>query len=207
MNKEQIFMTIAAVGVAIACFVIWNTASKTEFTITSEQHINKSQRKAVTACKSASMQIDGETFNLAAGNADIASSSDHLSFIHRAARGDVDGDNFPDLTCLYSLDTGGSGTFVYVGYLKGLSNDVYQSTATQFLGDRVEVKNLSIEGGRIKTTYMERKLETPFSSPPDLLHTKHFTIEGDQLTTIFDSEASSTMTTSPQSINKTSHKL
>lgn len=187
MNTDKIFMAIAGLSTAAACFVVWNTASKTEFSITSEQHANRSQQKAVTVCKTSSWQINGDTFDLSDGVAEVASSSSKLTFMHRVARGDVDGDNFPDLICLYSLETGGSGAFMYIGYLKGLSGNMYQPTIAQLLGDRVEVRDLTIDGGRIKATYAERKIDTPFSSPPDLIHVKHFIIEGDQLTTAFDS--------------------
>lgn len=187
MNKDQIFMYLAGTAVAIACVVIWSTASQTEFKISSDSRPTRAAQRAIASCKNATWDLDGNSFNLKLGNAEVASTSESLTFARRAARGYVDSDNFPDLVCLYTLKTGGTGTFYYFGYLKGLSQGMYQPQAMQLLGDRVAVSNLSIEGNRIHASWDERKLETPFSSPPDLNHVKHWGLEGDELVVFFDS--------------------
>ena len=64
------------------------------------------------------------------------------------ARGDLDGDGHPEAVVVLDSWPGGSGVFSYVAVVSGGSGKPV-NIATQLLGDRVQVRELRIEGGQL----------------------------------------------------------
>ena len=64
------------------------------------------------------------------------------------ARGDLDGDGHAEAVVLLDSWPGGSGVFSYVAVVSG-STGTPTNIATQLLGDRVQVRELRIDGGQI----------------------------------------------------------
>lgn len=65
-----------------------------------------------------------------------------------AATGHLDGDGVEDAAAALAVDSGGSGTFVYLMAMHN-QNGIAQHVGARFLGDRVRVQGLSIAEGRI----------------------------------------------------------
>ena len=61
---------------------------------------------------------------------------------------DLDGDGVDELAVLLVAETGGSGTFVYLAVIPGRPAAGTAATAT-FVGDRVRVESLAIDGTEI----------------------------------------------------------
>jgi heat shock protein HslJ len=64
-------------------------------------------------------------------------------------KGDLDGDGIDESAVLLAENSGGSGTFIYVAVLERRGGTV-RNTGTALLGDRVQVRSLSITDGAIR---------------------------------------------------------
>lgn len=69
------------------------------------------------------------------------------------AVGDLDGDGVADAAAVVHLNTGGSGTFIYLMLFVGRGGDLVQ-VGREFLGDRVRVQRLGVSGNGIVTLDM-----------------------------------------------------
>lgn len=66
----------------------------------------------------------------------------------RVARGDLDGDGNAEAVVVLDSWTGGSGVFSYIAVVSGRTGKA-TNTATQLLGDRVQVRDVRIADGRV----------------------------------------------------------
>lgn len=64
------------------------------------------------------------------------------------ARGDLDGDGLAEAVVVLDSWTGGSGMFSYIAVVSGSTGKAL-NTATQLLGDRVQVRELRIDEGKV----------------------------------------------------------
>jgi len=64
------------------------------------------------------------------------------------ARGDLDGDGIAEAVVVLDSWTGGSGVFSYIAVVSGSTGKAL-NTATQLLGDRVQVRELRIDDGKV----------------------------------------------------------
>lgn len=87
--------------------------------------------------------------------------------------GDINKDNKEDAAVILIQSGAGSGTFFYIaGYV---SNPVtYKGTNAIFLGDRISPQSVSIKGGIITVTYLDRKPDEPFDAEPTIETAKQF---------------------------------
>lgn len=63
-------------------------------------------------------------------------------------KGDLDGDVIDESVVLLAENSGGSGTFIYVAVLQRMG-EIIRNIGTSSLGDRVQVRSLSIGGGAV----------------------------------------------------------
>jgi heat shock protein HslJ len=68
--------------------------------------------------------------------------------------GDLDGDGAPEAVVLLSESAGGSGTRVYLALVARRGGSL-ANTGTAFLGDRVQVADAAIAGGRIELSVVQ----------------------------------------------------
>ena len=97
----------------------------------------------------------------------------------KAAFGDLDGDGREDAAVILITDPGGSGTFRYLAAVidqNGSPNNV----ASQFLGDRVKVKNLSIKSGVISVRMIKHGPSDSLCCPT-VETTQGYRLQGDKL--------------------------
>lgn len=95
------------------------------------------------------------------------------------AYGDLDDDGQPDAAVVLVSDSGGSGTFVYLAVVQSYSGTP-TNVATSFLGDRVQVKSLSIEGDHLVATLLSHAPSDPACCPSQE-EVRLFRLSGEQL--------------------------
>ena len=66
----------------------------------------------------------------------------------RIAYGDLDGDAVPEAVVLLVVDPGGSGTFLHLAVVKAVDGRA-RNVATRRIGDRVQVRDLRVDDGRV----------------------------------------------------------
>jgi heat shock protein HslJ/uncharacterized lipoprotein YbaY len=71
------------------------------------------------------------------------------------AFGDLDGDSVQDAAVVLWVNTGGSGTFMYLAPLLNKGGTIQQA-GVQFLGDRVQITALAVETGKIRATILSQ---------------------------------------------------
>ncbi len=80
------------------------------------------------------------------------------------ARGDLDGDGVEDAAVILVVQSGGSGTFYYLCAV--LNQDgTPLNEATVYLGDRIQVRKLSIDGGWIEIEMLVQGPGDPMVKP------------------------------------------
>jgi hypothetical protein len=83
--------------------------------------------------------------------------------------------------------TGGTGTFYYLGGILEQSDQSYLAIEnTQLLGDRIEIQNIEIKNKVIYVTYLDRNTENSMATTPTVEIIKQYSIDG---TTLVDTTA------------------
>jgi hypothetical protein len=84
-------------------------------------------------------------------------------------------------------NTGGSGIFYYVGAVVQQPGQIYVAADnTYFLGDRVVIKNIMIDGRMVHVTYLDRDANDPMTVEPHVEITKKYAIKGGGDNTLMD---------------------
>jgi hypothetical protein len=96
------------------------------------------------------------------------------------ATGDLNGDGVEDAAVILVADPGGSGTFSYVAAVVNQEGDLH-GVASALLGDRIEIKSLTIRGGAIEVTILDRAPGQPMASPPTIEVTESYRLQGSRL--------------------------
>jgi hypothetical protein len=99
----------------------------------------------------------------------------------RSARGDLNGDGIEDGLALLAVDTGGSGTFLYLVAIINQAGELQQA-ADLFLGDRVDVQSMEIKDGSIQVPMLTHAPDDP-QCCPSLEETRQYRLENNQLVT------------------------
>jgi hypothetical protein len=127
----------------------------------------------------ATFTFDDGTVTLHKGTATIVSPDDKSIKIETdldkvVGYGDMNNDKKEDAAVILMQSGGGSGVFSYLaGFVSGPI--AYKGTNAVFIGDRIQVKSVSIKGAKITITYLDRKDNEPYAADPTVLTTKTFT--------------------------------
>ncbi|MBI3976994.1 MAG: META domain-containing protein [Chloroflexi bacterium] len=95
------------------------------------------------------------------------------------AFGDVDGDIVEDAAVVLWANTGGSGTFIYLAAVLNKDGKGQQAGA-QLLGDRVQIKSLTVNSGKITVEVLAQGARDPMVSP-SLLTEQEYGLQGGTL--------------------------
>ncbi|MCD4754147.1 MAG: hypothetical protein K8R40_13840 [Anaerolineaceae bacterium] len=90
--------------------------------------------------------------------------------------GDLNNDDFSDISALLIADAGGSGTFFYLTAALG-GDDGILPVDTIFLGDRILVTESEINEGEISITYWTRPEDIPMSAEPTVKINARYILE------------------------------
>lgn len=94
-----------------------------------------------------------------------------IHMLDTVAFGDLDGDGQVEALVLLAANTGGSGTFISLEVVRRNSTGALVHTASQILGDRVQVRNIQIVGEKIQLDMLVHGPQDPLccASTPALL--------------------------------------
>jgi hypothetical protein len=100
------------------------------------------------------------------------------------ALGELDGDGQQDAAVLLAMNSGGSGTYIYLATVE-LRDGAWTNTATTLLGDRVQLHGLTIEDDQISLTLLSHGPDDP-ACCPTLATTRRFRWNDEQLVEAVD---------------------
>lgn len=95
------------------------------------------------------------------------------------AYGDLDGDGRMDAAVVLAFDSGGSGTFIYLAAVESPASAPF-NVATTLLGDREQVRSLTIDGGRLVVDLLSHAADDP-ACCPSLATIRTFRLDDGQL--------------------------
>ena len=90
-------------------------------------------------------------------------------------QGDLDQDGIEDAVVILAYSGGGSGTFIYLAPVLNQQGEAV-NVATEFLGDRITIKSLSVENNQILISWTERNSQKEIAYK--------FNLEGENLVTV-----------------------
>jgi LysM repeat protein len=100
------------------------------------------------------------------------------------ALGDLNGDGLEDAAVVLAENSGGSGVFVYLAAVLSAEGRL-ANVDTLLLGDRVDIRSLTIQGGEILLTMLTQGPDDPFCCP-SLEVTPRYRLEAGQLAELTD---------------------
>lgn len=146
------------------------------------------------ALKNAAYQgiYEGQTVQLTDGKYEGKSSVEGgasrptVTFTGDPAFGDLNGDGVTDAVVTLVESSGGSGSFFYLAAVIN-RNGSPENVVTKFLGDRVKIESIIIEGGEITVRMLTQGPKDPMCCPSQKATVK-FRLEGNQLVTVLGLE-------------------
>ncbi len=102
-----------------------------------------------------------------------------IQFYTSHAIGDLDGDGVDDAAVILVANPGGSGTFYHLAAVFN-QGGTPKHVASQSLGDRIQVKSLSIKSGEIILNMVVHGPSDPLCCPTVVV-TRTYKLEGDKL--------------------------
>lgn len=106
------------------------------------------------------------------------------------ALGDLNGDGLADAAVLLVENSGGSGSFIYLAAVIDQAGQPVNA-ATTLIGDRVEIKSITIENGRIIMEFVTPGPDDPLCCPT-LNVRQSYVLQGDQLVEVSPDEQGAT---------------
>lgn len=105
-----------------------------------------------------------------------------INLLDQYAFGDLNGDGAPDAAVFLAANSGGSGVFVY---LAAVLNDkgTPKHIASVALGDRVQIKSVSIRAGEIAVDSLTQGPNDPLCCPTQRV-TQRYQLQGDHLVAV-----------------------
>ncbi|MEB3311383.1 MAG: hypothetical protein VKJ02_14240 [Snowella sp.] len=83
---------------------------------------------------------------------------------------DLNQDGTEDAAVILAVQTGGSGTFMYLAAVIASPLDqTFNNVDTYLLGDRVQIQNLSIKKGAVRVKMLKAKPTDPLCCPTDVV--------------------------------------
>jgi hypothetical protein len=100
------------------------------------------------------------------------------------AKGDLNGDNVPDIAFILTQNGGGTGTFFYV--VTAIQNPAGRFIGTNgvLIGDRIAPQTTEIRNGELIVNYADRRPDEPFSAQPTIGVSLRLKVDGQELAVI-----------------------
>ncbi len=168
---KKIFITVIAAIVLISLILAGCAQSSTSGEITEADLANLEYQIDITPSGVAQLQNGSYSEEAAPGSA----SKIEVRLTQYIAYGDLNSNETEDASVILLSDGGGSGLFYYVAAVMN-EDEGLKSTNSLFLGDRIEMKTISIDSGLIKVEYLDRTLEQAYTDKPTVEVTKTFEV-------------------------------
>ncbi len=91
-----------------------------------------------------------------------------VTLLNPFAVGDATGNGQEDAAAILAVETGGSGTFMYLAVVT-LAEGIVNNPDTYFLGDRVRVQSLTIKDQQIRLNLLKHQPDDPRCCPSELV--------------------------------------
>jgi hypothetical protein len=108
------------------------------------------------------------------------SATEIVILLGESAVGDLDGEEPDDAAAITIEQTGGSGTFYLIHALLSEDGEL-RDAGPVFLGDRIRIVSVAIEGREVVVELLDRPPDAPFAQEPTVEVTRRFALEGGAL--------------------------
>jgi hypothetical protein len=171
---REVLVPAALVALALASVVLAGCGAKTAAPLT-EQQLENAQYQGIYSepVQLTDGKYEGPPF------VEGGASRPTVTYLGIYATGDLNGDGSVDAVDVVAESSGGSGTFIYLAAFLNQGGKP-DNVATTSLGDRVQVKSLSIAGGEITVAGLTFGPNDPMCCPSQEFTTK-FKLQGSQL--------------------------
>ena len=123
--------------------------------------------------------VDGTVSSNVSGS----SATRKTTVLEGPAFADLTGDNVKDGVVLLRDENGGSGTFYYVAAVLA-DGSSQKTTNSMLLGDRIRIKEISIDNSIISVTILERAEGESMVTAPSVAKTLRYTVDGQKLVSL-----------------------
>jgi hypothetical protein len=176
MNK--LLALVLVVGAIVGFYLLRDRSATIDNTDSSTNATSSAPSSFRPDPSSATFTFDDGPVTLSRGKIErpIAQGSSFIEEIvltDKVAYGDINGDQKEDAAILILRSGGGSGSFIYVAAM--VSGPVnYRGSNAVFIGDRIMPDTITVEGARIKVTYLDRRSDEPMAAQPTVPVTKEY---------------------------------
>ena len=195
MKRKEVLVGVVGIVILFALGFIMDARSKGKSEpIVKNEEVNQVEERVVedsgTALDiaNATYSIEGKPVLLVDGIAKnpVAPGSavtQTTTLLEGPAFADVNADGAKDAIVIVRNETGGSGVFYYVAsVLTGGANQ--KTTNSILLGDRIRIKEISVDQSIISVTTLERKVGEPMSTQPSVSKIFKFKVVGTELVSV-----------------------
>jgi hypothetical protein len=166
MTKKLIITLLLIIGVLLLVGIYLVKPTKDE--VKEEVYFDETKPDV----KNMIYDVEGTIFELKNGEAEYKFSEDSettnsLVIFGEPVYGDVDKDGDEDTALWLVNDPGGTGKFYYAVLVLN-NGDVYKTTNTVFLGDRIAPQTLEIKPEGVVYNFAERSPEDPMTAEPSV---------------------------------------
>lgn len=105
----------------------------------------------------------------------------NVTLIDPRADRDLNGDGAADAVVTLSVNTGGSGEFLYIAVVLNEGGNA-RPVDSVMLGNRIRMRSIVVaRNGEIAVNYFDCRFDQPMAARPTIPVTRHFKLSGDQL--------------------------
>ncbi len=168
MRKILFIVVLAIIGAGLWYAMREKTPTPPTNTVTNNEPVSTTH----PSLENATFKFDGTAVKLKNGNATTLGQSDSASdTIYELTKvkgyGDINEDGKEDVVGV--IVQSGSGSGIFLSVIANVSGPIsYKGTDAFFLGDRIDPKSISIKGGVITVSYLDRKPDDAFAEEPTI---------------------------------------
>jgi heat shock protein HslJ/membrane-bound inhibitor of C-type lysozyme len=167
--------TVSASGARYAnadeSIIFWNKGNTAQL----ERPLGGGERM-VTSCVVENDVTDYKAIAYFVDRNEVRLNGESVVYFGNEVRGDFDGNNTEDIAFIFTTQSGGSGTFYYLGVAYGVGKGFFGTEAV-LLGDRIAPQTTEFRDGKIIVNYADRKKTDSFATAPSVGVSKVFILD------------------------------
>jgi hypothetical protein len=167
------------IGPIVALWIVGcNSKNSSELTRSLDELSEVDPVNAIYTIEGSDIQLRDGHFEMPAAPGSAAKIT--VEMFDTPAYGNLNGDGDIDAAVILVYQSGGSGTFYYLGAALNKAGN-YRGTNALFLGDRIIPQAVTIENRTIVVDFADRAPSEPMAAAPTVDATKYAYIDGDSL--------------------------